>query len=68
MATEITKDEIDIVLVRLRAIPENALISIGGPEGSLSKEKLIEEVENLTPLGKRIIEMQMLYLRSFKKG
>lgn len=65
---QITQDEIDVVIARLRAIPENALITIGSPEGSLSKEQLIEEVKGLTPLGKEIIRMQMSYLRSFKRG
>jgi len=65
---QITQDEIDVVIARLRAIPDNALITIGSPEGSLSKEQLINEVKNLTPLGKEIIGMQMSYLRSFKRG
>ena len=65
---QITQTEIDTVIARLRAIPESALISIGSPYGSLSKDQLIKEVEELTPLGKEIIEMQMSYLRSFKKG
>jgi len=65
---QITQDEIDVVIARLRAIPDNALITIGSPEGSLSKEQLINEVKNLTPLGKEIIRMQMSYLRSFKRG
>jgi len=65
---QITQDEIDVVIARLRAIPDNALITIGIPEGSLSKEQLMNEVKNLTPLGKEIIRMQMSYLRSFKRG
>lgn len=65
---QITQDEIDVVIARLRAIPDNALITIGSPEGSLSKEQLMNEVKNLTPLGKEIIRMQMSYLRSFKRG
>lgn len=65
---QITKDEIETVIARLRAIPDNALITIGTSEGSLDKDQLIEEVKKLTPLGKEIIKMQMAYLRSFKKS
>lgn len=65
---EITQDEIDLVVARLRAIPDNALISAGSYEKTLSKDELIEEVKNLTDVGREIIEIQMGYLRSFKRG
>ena len=62
----INKDEVEIVVARLRALPENALITIGFG-GTLSREKMIEEVVNGSEIGKDIVEMQMAYLRSFKE-
>lgn len=64
---EISEIERDIVIARLRSIPENALISIGTPFGVLSKEDMIREVKEGSPIGKEIVEMQMAYLRSFRK-
>jgi len=60
------RDEVEIVVARLRALPENALIAIGFG-GTLSREKMIEEVVNGSEIGKDIVEMQMAYLRSFKE-
>ena len=35
---------------------------------SYSRDELIKEVENETEVGKRIVEVYMSYLRSFKEG
>lgn len=64
---EIGEDVKNTVIARLRAIPDNALVSIRD-DGTLTKDAMIREVEIDSELGKEIVEMHMSYLRSFKKG
>ena len=61
------KDEIkEIVIARLQAMPERMKISIGN-FGTFSKYDLIDHVKRETPIGKKVVEIQMKYLRSLKK-
>jgi hypothetical protein len=63
-----TSEEIKrLVLLRLESMPDSIKISIGS-EGELTKEQLIDNVKRETDLGKLIVEMQMKYLRSMKRG
>lgn len=62
-----SKVETETVIARLRAMPEKALVSIGMNMKPLTREELIEHVQKADPIGKKIIEVQMNYLRSFKK-
>jgi hypothetical protein len=64
---DINDIEKETVIARLRAMPENALVSIGREFGVLSRDDMIKEVMEDSEIGKEIIEMQMAYLRSFKK-
>jgi hypothetical protein len=66
MSETITTTEKNTVIARLRAIPDNAVISIGFGLKPLTKDEMIDEVENGTEIGKEIVEMQMTYLRSLK--
>ncbi len=63
--TTITQDIIDLVVARLEALPPNIAMSIGG-EGGLDVEELIKRVKACDEVGKQIIEMQLVYLRSLK--
>ncbi len=65
-----TNTEIETVVARLRAMPEKALVSIGMGTKPLNREELIEHVLNADKgdeIGKKIIEVQMNYLRSFNR-
>ena len=59
--------EIETVIARLRAMPEKALVSIGMDTKPMTREELIDHVKNADTIGRKIIEVQMNYLRSFKK-
>lgn len=59
----ITPEIISIVIARLETIPSNVSISIGG-DGSFTVEELIKKVQSGDEIGKKIIEMQLAYLRS----
>ncbi len=62
----VTKDEIELVIARLRGMPDNALVSAGFGGGFMNREQLIEHVRNANEdeLGKKIIEAHLKYLRS----
>jgi len=61
-----TKDIKNLVIARLKVIPDNLKLSIGG--GEYSKDELIKHVEQGDEIGKKIIEIEMSYLRSLKEG
>ncbi len=62
---ELNQDVINLVIARLKTIPSDAKLSIGGTE-ALSIESLIKEVEKQSDIGKKIIESQLFFLRSLQ--
>ena len=65
---EINEDMINLVVARLEALPSNVAISIGANEGAgFSSEELIKSVRERDDLGKKIVRMQLEYIRSFVK-
>ncbi len=57
----------EIVIARLKTLPSDKSISIGS-EGDFSRETLIEAIENGSDIGKKMIEVEMSFLRSLKEG
>ncbi|OGZ02737.1 MAG: hypothetical protein A2946_04120 [Candidatus Liptonbacteria bacterium RIFCSPLOWO2_01_FULL_53_13] len=57
----------ELVIARLKTLPNNKDISIGS-SGEFSKDELIEAVENEDQLGKKLIEVEMNFLRTLKDG
>lgn len=62
----VSEDIINLVIARLETIPSNVEMSVGN-EGSFSVEELIEKVKKQDDIGKKMIEMQLAYLRSLGK-
>lgn len=62
----ISEDIINLVIARLETIPSNVEMSIGG-DGSFTISELIERVKKQDDIGKKMIEMQLAYLRSLSK-
>lgn len=56
-----------LVIARLETLPEGKEISIGGDKG-LSKEELIKHVEQGDEIGRKMIEIEMSFLRGLKEG
>ncbi len=56
-----------LVITRLSTMPANMKLSIGS-YGIFSKDELIDNVKKENEIGKLVIEMQLKYLKSFKKG
>ena len=73
MKEKAKKDDIEelkrqIVIERLRQANPNINISFGMSDGRfMSREELINEVETNTEIGDRIVDIQLEYLKAFKK-
>ena len=64
----ITDKEIrELVIERLKNLSSNLKVSIGSL-GEFSKDELIKNVQEKNDVGKKIIEIQLEYLRAFKEG
>ena len=61
-----SEDIINLVIARLETIPPNVEMSVGN-EGSFSIDELIEKVKKQDAIGKKMIDMQLAYLRSLGK-
>lgn len=57
----------EIVIARLETLPSNKKISIGS-SGEFTKEELIESVKREDELGKKMVQIEMEFLQSLKKG
>lgn len=57
----------DLVLARMEVIPSNVKISVGS-EGQFTKEQIIKEIRENSEIGKKMIEIELTYLRKLKEG
>ena len=64
----VTNEEIrQLVVARLRSFPSGKKLSMGS-DGEFTKDELIRRVNEEDPIGKKVIEIQLSYLRSLKEG
>ncbi len=63
---ELSQDIINLVIARLKTIPQNANLSVGSGKEPMAAEDLIKEVQNKTEIGKKIVESQLYFLRSLQ--
>ncbi|MEK7586364.1 MAG: hypothetical protein AAB453_00660 [Patescibacteria group bacterium] len=61
------KEIIDLVVARLQNLPSNKEISIGSV-GEFTKDQLIEHVKKDDEVGKKMVALEMDFLRSMKEG
>lgn len=65
---ELLDEEIrQLVIERLKAIPSGKKISIGS-EGDFTVEELIKRVKENDEIGRKIIQVEMTFLQSWKTG
>jgi hypothetical protein len=64
---DIGKIQKEIALERLRQAPLTVKISFGSSGEFMNRDELIEQIENDTELGKKIVKIQMEYLKAFRK-
>ncbi len=66
-STDIPEDVRELVLARLQTFPSDKKLCIGS-YGEFSKEDLIESVKKGDKIGKKIVEVDMGFLRAMKEG
>ena len=66
MKEEIHNEDWEVATERVMMMPSNLKMHIGS-FGTLSKEEIIEHLEKRDETGRRIVEMQLKYLRYFSK-
>ncbi|MEK7170138.1 MAG: hypothetical protein AAB767_02530 [Patescibacteria group bacterium] len=64
---DVEKEIIDLVVARLQNLPSNKEISIGS-SGEFTKDQLIEHVRKADDVGRKMIAIEMDFLRSMKEG
>lgn len=63
------KMEKEIAIERLRQVPPTVKVSFGTSTGEfMNRDEMIEQIEKDTDLGKKIVKIQLEYLKAFKKG
>jgi hypothetical protein len=67
MNTDTEKEIIDLVVARLQNLPSNKEISIGS-SGEFTKDELIEHVKKDDGVGKKMVAIEIDFLRSMKEG
>ncbi|NCO97561.1 MAG: hypothetical protein GW780_03125 [Candidatus Aenigmarchaeota archaeon] len=67
MKEEIAQEAKELVIARLLLLPSGKKISIGS-YGNFTKEELIENINKGNEVGKKIIEIEMDFLKALKKG
>ena len=58
----------EIVIERLRQAPPTIKISFGDDGKFMGRDEMIKNIIDNTEMGKKIIKLQLDYLRAFKKG
>lgn len=63
----ISEDIKELVIARLDILPADKKISIGS-SGEFTKSELIERVKEEDEVGRKVIEMELTFLRALKEG
>ena len=57
-----------IVLERIKNMAPNVKIALGSKGQFLNKDDLLREVTNKTPIGEKIVKIQLRYIRALGEG
>ena len=57
----------ELVIARLETLPAGKEISIGGSE-AITKDELIQHIKDGDNIGKKMIEVEINFLRGLKEG
>ncbi|MFA6587690.1 MAG: hypothetical protein WCT08_01335 [Patescibacteria group bacterium] len=61
------QEEQNIVIERLKTLPENVQISVGS-EGDFKRDELIQRIERQDPVGMKVVKAQISFLQNLKHG
>jgi len=64
---QVSEDIKKLVVLRLETLPPDKKVSIGS-YGDFKKEELILHVQKEDAIGKKMIEIELEFLRALKKG
>jgi len=64
---EFTPEIVDLVVARLQNLPSDKEISVGS-FGEFSKSDLIDHVKKIDEIGKKMIAVELDFLRLMKEG
>ena len=65
---EIADDLKELVIARLEVLSSGKKVSVGGDSGVLSREDLIKHVREGDQIGKKIMDVELTFLRALKDG
>lgn len=65
---EISEDLKNLVMARLDVLPSDRRIYIGDESKAFDKKELIKQVKEGTEIGKKIIALELTFLRALKEG
>jgi hypothetical protein len=58
----------EIAIERLRQAPPSIKVSFGTADGKfMNRDEMIKQIQSDTEIGKKIMKMQLEYLKAFKK-
>ncbi|OGY96691.1 MAG: hypothetical protein A2122_00930 [Candidatus Liptonbacteria bacterium GWB1_49_6] len=67
MEQEIDKEIKELVIARLKTLPDDKEVSIGS-DGEFTKEQLIDHVKKNDSIGQKMVDVEMNFLRALKEG
>ncbi|MEK6913811.1 MAG: hypothetical protein AABW47_04040 [Nanoarchaeota archaeon] len=67
MTEKIEEIKKEIVIERLRQAPQTIRISFGNNGEFMDRDEMIKNINENTEIGKRIVNLQLDYLKAFKK-
>lgn len=66
MSEEITQEDWEVVKHRIESMPAHLKLALGS-FGALGRDEMINHINNRDEIGKKIVTMQINYLRFFRK-
>ena len=57
----------ELVIARIKSLPDETGISVGSA-GNFSREEIIRHVEQGDEIGRKIVEVELAFLRKLKEG
>lgn len=64
---ELDQEKKKIAISRLSALSPNMMFSLGS-DGTFTAEELINRIQKNDPVGEKIVEIQLEWIRSFKEN
>lgn len=64
---QLKEDKKKLAVARIRAIPNEFQISVGGDD-SISRDEVIENIHSETSIGEKMVQVQLDFLRDMARG